>query len=141
MISDTNAVIEPWAVVIEPLNTAITDSAVAGARCAQNHAVRTHLTRMDVLEKLEEVVCWTYVSRICSGCDEETENDKGCQSGNGIGQVIALLVWKHDEKLACHHKDKEEDEEHLSLVILTYRHQRHSSHKTLQVDRFGKHTS
>lgn len=48
MVVDSDAVIEPWAVVVEALDAPVADGAVAGARRAKHKTIGAHLARMDL---------------------------------------------------------------------------------------------
>jgi len=55
MIADSNAVVNPWTVMIESFNTAIADGTVAGARCSYNLAVWAKFTWMHILQQRHKV--------------------------------------------------------------------------------------
>ena len=59
MISYANAIVQPRAVMVEPLDAAIADCTVSGAGCAQDETVRAHVSWMQLGEKLEEVMLLT----------------------------------------------------------------------------------
>ena len=59
MIPHTNAIVQPRAVMVEPLDAAIADCTVSGTGCAQNEAVGAHVSWMQLGEKLEEVMLLT----------------------------------------------------------------------------------
>ena len=50
MVPYTDAVIEPWTVMVKALDTSITNGAVARPWSAQDETVRAHFTRMYLRE-------------------------------------------------------------------------------------------
>ena len=86
MVADAHAVVEPWAVMVEALDAAITDGAVARARGAQDETVGAHLARMDLREHLEEVMLRAQLARVFRRGDKEAQSDEGSQRGNNEGK-------------------------------------------------------
>ena len=64
VVSDTDTIVYVWTVMIESLDTVVTDSAVARSWRAKYFTVWTHLTRMDIREKIYELVISFYMPRI-----------------------------------------------------------------------------
>jgi hypothetical protein len=56
MIINADAVIEPWTVMIEPLNALVADRTVPAARSSEDFAVGAQFPRVHLLEQFEEVV-------------------------------------------------------------------------------------
>ena len=55
MISHSNAVVDPWTVMVKPLHTYIADSAMSGARSSDDFAVRAEVCRVELEHHVEEV--------------------------------------------------------------------------------------
>ena len=72
MVVDADAVVQPWAMVVEALDTPIADGAVARSGRSEHLTVGAHLARVDLLEKLQEVVLRAKVTRVAGRCDKET---------------------------------------------------------------------
>ena len=88
MITDSDAVVEPRAVVVEALDAPVTNGTVTRARSAQDKAIWAHLAWMDFLEEVEEVVSLAQVARVLSGGDEEANSNDGAQSCYDVGQNV-----------------------------------------------------
>jgi len=93
MVVDADAVIEPWAVVVEALYAPVADGAVAGARRANHQAVGAHLTRVDLGQHVEEVVLGFQVAWVSCRGNEEAEGNDRSQCGNDEGNDIGFLFY------------------------------------------------
>lgn len=49
MVVDTNAIVDPGAMMVEALHTDVANSAVAGTGCADDLAIRTEISRREPL--------------------------------------------------------------------------------------------
>ena len=56
MVSHTNAVIDPRAVVVPTFNTTITNAAVLRARCGQDFAARADVIWVEVLQQVVKFI-------------------------------------------------------------------------------------
>lgn len=56
VVSDTDTIIDVRTMMIESLDAVVTDSTVARSWCTKYFTVWTHLTRMDIREKIHELV-------------------------------------------------------------------------------------
>ena len=67
MIMYSNAIVDPWAVMIKSLNTFVTDGTVSRTRSTKHFTVWAHLTRMHVPQDVKEVMAWFYAAWIKRG--------------------------------------------------------------------------
>ena len=56
VVSDTDTIIDVRTVMIESLDAVVTDCTVARSWCTKDFTVWAHLTRMDIREKIHELV-------------------------------------------------------------------------------------
>ena len=92
MVADSDAVVEPGAVVVETFDAAVADSAVAGAGGAEDQAVGAHLARVDLGQHVEEVLLLDQVAGVTRGRDEEADSDERTQDGDDIGKDVVSLI-------------------------------------------------
>ena len=64
MVLDSDAVIEPGAVMVESFDASVADGAVPGARRPQDLAVRAHVRRVQLREQLQEVILRFKIARV-----------------------------------------------------------------------------
>lgn len=90
VIFHSNAVVQPWAVVVESLHAVIADRAVTTPAGSDDLAVRTQLGAVNDLEKVLEIddrvfnVAWT-----SEGCQHE-EDDTDCRYTQ-VGEDPSIL--------------------------------------------------
>ena len=66
MVTNSHAIVQPWTVMVEALNTSIADGTVAGARCANDKAIGAHLTWMNLGQQIQKVVLSPQVAWVFS---------------------------------------------------------------------------
>ena len=60
----TDAIVYPWTVMIESLNAFVANCTVPRSGRAKDFTVWTHLTRMNMLKKIDELVLFFQYSRV-----------------------------------------------------------------------------
>ncbi len=54
-VASADAVVHPWAVVVEPVNAGLTNCTMSASRSSNDLAVRTETRRLEILQELSEV--------------------------------------------------------------------------------------
>ena len=80
--------------MVEAFNTLVADGTVAGAGRAQDEAVRTHLTGMNLCEQVQKVVRAVEIPGVAGGGYEKAEGDDWAEDGNGVGKNGVSLLCK-----------------------------------------------
>lgn len=74
MVSNTHAIVDPGAVMVEPFNAVVADGTVAAATRTNREAIRAQLCTVNVLEHVEEVDFFILeVAGLGAGGTEEKE--------------------------------------------------------------------
>lgn len=94
MISSANAVIDPWAVMIEPLNTLITYAAVTWPLRPYDLAVGTQQYRVEVLKHGEEwdIIWLLKVAWVLKGADYEEQEGHSYEAWVDIEPQVAIFI-------------------------------------------------
>ena len=101
MVVKTDAVIDPWAMVIESFNTPVADAAVAGAIGTHNLAVGAEKDRVEDLHHIEERDAFRTleVARVFEHSKNVEEHGEQKQSDLQVDQRLSFIVHYIEAKL------------------------------------------
>jgi hypothetical protein len=76
VVSHSNAVVDPWAMMIESFNTLMADSAVSTPYSSEGLTYRTELGRIEFLNKFNELNSRSHIARVTESTNNEKENSQ-----------------------------------------------------------------
>lgn len=97
MIVDADTVIDPGTVMVEPLNASVAGGTVFWTLGSHDFAVGTHLSRMHLLQQVNEGKSRSQVTRVSLASDEERDCQYDWQYGYWPSKKACFLVYKHEQ--------------------------------------------
>ena len=75
MIFDSDAVVNPWAVVVESLNALVADGTVSASGRSDDFALWAEVSWVDISEQLEEGLTLEWFQNTCvfAACEQESQ--------------------------------------------------------------------
>lgn len=139
MVSDSDAIIDPWTVVVKSVDAPFANGAVLGPARPHYFAVGTHLTSMRLAQQINERIFLFDKPGIRNTCNCEKQAEHKTQPNYSVPKVRHFLIRHNQKQLSKHNDQVKENEEHLGFMVLLQGHHWGFEHATLEVGLFFEH--
>ena len=137
VVVNADAVVDPRAVVVKPIDADVADRAVAAARGSNHLALGAEVGWVDVAKQREEfllLVALNDTRTLARGVEEGQYDEGGGADREALDQSPVVLHGRVDnQKVEDENNRKESQEERLRPVVALQRHHRRPEHEALAV--------